>query len=216
MSVVVTKRSIPFIPQRTIEGHWRTCGAAALAMGYASFGLDVPLEDIWPRLSLGLSRGEAVGSHRLAADALARGMSAVVLRARDPSVALETVLKSRRVCIANHRLDNESFDGHFSVVVDADEQHVVVHNPYSIAYERIHRATWQSLWGSETQLGEHSGYVLVAMAPPELTPDCDELICPRCRTILPLASDLGVSAGEWDDCWECLFCAFCDASLRCG
>ncbi|QDU58371.1 cysteine peptidase family C39 domain-containing protein [Aeoliella mucimassa] len=210
------KREVHYLPQRTIDGSARTCGAAVLAMAYHTLGKPTAIEDIWRELSHGLAPNQAVGAYRLASHAIRYGLDAVVLRAADPSVALQKVLHSQRIGIVNHQLSGTNPAGHYSIVVDETEREIVIHNPATAANQSVSRELWRKLWLTTTDQSEHTGGVIVAIGDATAAWESEELLCPRCNQVVPLASDLGVSIAEWDPCWECLFCPHCDASLRTG
>ena len=216
MLATAPNRSIPFVRQQAVDGCSRTCAAASLAMVYGSFGIELGIDELWRSLSPGLSATQPVGSHRLAADAIARGLPAVVLRSQLPWRSLRLVEQAGWRCIVNHRLEAESTAGHFSVVVGVDEHQLILHDPYAGPSQQFERTVWLDRWRDGSSCTEHTGNVLVAIGQPGSRTHGDEMICPGCHAVLPLANDIGVAAFAWDDCWECLFCPYCDAALRCG
>lgn len=202
----------------------RMCGAAALAMAYRSLGIDVAQDAVWPQIVGKNGRGDdCARTHRLAADALRRGLAAVVLQARHPWDILAHEPQSVRM-ILNHRPTREAWTGHYTVRVERGADAVIVHDPQFGPNRRLRREDFLPLWlRTANPLCEITGNSLVAIAlatqeehscavcggamPPALP-------CPGCQRPVPLqpASLVGcVDRTCPGRHWERLFCPHCDA-----
>src|SRR5437868_12294264 len=78
---------IPFESQRTAPDP-RMCGAAALCMVYRSFGLPADQGEVWKQVACSRQGRRLARTQPLCKDALRRGLSALILEARDPWAAL--------------------------------------------------------------------------------------------------------------------------------
>src|SRR5262249_17851428 len=108
----------------------RMCGAAALCMVYRSFGVACTQAELAAKLAgAGPARNLGARPYLLAQDALSRGISALVFRARDPLRTLRDCQDQPVRLILNHRLGIESHAGHFSALVSVGEEDVVLHDP---------------------------------------------------------------------------------------
>ena len=76
----------------------KMCGAAALHMVYASLGTPVPQWELWPSVTGG---HECARTRLLCADALARGLSSVILEARDPWQTLQSCQSQQARVVLN-------------------------------------------------------------------------------------------------------------------
>jgi len=202
------------------------CGAAALCMVYRSFGTSCSQSELAARLtSPGPSAGTGVRTYLLAQDALASGLSAIVLRARDPLATLKACRTPLLRAILNHRAKPESPNGHFTVFVDLARENVVVHDPLIGPNTRILQSDLLELWQPLRGSSEITGNVLVVLAKDQQpaepcrrcgTPIPDTRACPACAQSIVLrpASILGcMSAACPERAWEALFCPFCDFVL---
>src|SRR5262249_44289691 len=136
----------------------RMCGAAALCMVYRSFGLRATQAELAPRLrGPGAARDAAARSYLLAQDALARGLSAVVFRARDPLRSLRQGQGRPVRLILNHHLNFTAPTGHFTVLIRVAEQEVVVHDPQRGANTRLLLSDLLKLWRPPAGMSEISG-----------------------------------------------------------
>jgi len=164
-------------------------------------------------------------SYLLAKDALARGLSAIVLRAKDPLRTLKTCHNRRLRVILNHRPRRESPNGHFTVLVDLAGEDVLVHDPLIGPNTRIHLDDLLELWQPLGGVSEITGNVLVVLAKEkQFATPCsrcgsdipDAIACRGCRQLIPLlpATALGcMSASCPERAWETLFCPHCDTAL---
>jgi len=203
----------------------RMCGAAALCMVYRSFGVNCSQSEVVVKLTRPAPFGTiGARSYLLAQDALARGLSAIVLRAKDPVRTLKACHNRRLRVILNHRPRLESPNGHFTVLVDLAGEDVVVHDPLVGPNTRIQLDDLLELWQPSGGLSEITGNVLVVLAKEKqsgapcsrcgsLIPD--SITCPGCDQLIPLhpSSVLGcMSARCPERAWETLFCPHCDTA----
>src|ERR1051326_5522297 len=141
-----SKAAIPYEKQSE-ELSGRSCGAACLCIAYRSLGLDVPQAEIWPAIAKANRFGQISSTtHLMARDALNRGLSAVALQARHPLHALKVCSTKGIRAILNHRVKQDSAGGHYTLMVDLDAQHVIVHDPLFGAARRMTHAELVELW----------------------------------------------------------------------
>lgn len=209
----------------------RACGAACLSMAYRSFGKQVAQTEIWPAISKP-NRFGAVASttHLMAKDAVTRGFRAIAFQARHPAQVLRLCRASGIRAILNHRVQADSPSGHYTVLVDIDGSHVVLHDPLFGAARRLSHAELLQLW-LPTPNSEIAGNVLIAIAPIAdveasscefcHTPMPQSVGCPRCNQ--PVGFEPGIVMGcVRDGCiarmWNWICCPSCDYvfSLRAG
>jgi len=209
------------------QGRRRWCGAAALVMVYRSLGIDCSQPAMWEAIARPSRAGRpAARTYLLAADALRRGLAAVVFEAADPWRALRRCAEHGLRAIVNHRVRADSPLGHYSVLVEIDDQHAVLHDPQWGPARRLARSDLLSLWLPSGEGCEIRGRVLVAVAKPELaarlcptcgTPPPATVVCPRCRGKIPFSPSaaLGCTGASCPSReWETVFCPHCDAGLR--
>jgi hypothetical protein len=213
---------IPFEPQQATG----TCGAAALCMVYRSFGLACTQSEIWERIARpGLCHALRTNTRQLAADALGRGLAALILKAKDPWRALELSVSRGIRVILNQRSTASSQTGHYSLLVGLDDKNVVLHDPYSGPFRQLTRHEFLALWRSTFGPSEVTGQVLVAfdnMQASGLT--CalcgckarESVACFNCKHTLALhpGAILGCESASCPSrTWACLFCPQCDAAM---
>ncbi len=204
----------------------RMCGPAALCMVYRSFGIDCSQAELAAKVARpGPLGNEGARTYLLAQDALARGLSAIVFRARDPLRTLRACQNRPLRLILNHRLRLQSPSGHFTVPVRMADEHVVVHDPQIGPNTHIDQGDLLKLWRPLGPDSEIAGNVLVAFAQGRQAavpcPKCgstipDAIPCPGCGQPVPLqpATVLGcIKASCPERAWETLFCPYCDADL---
>jgi hypothetical protein len=205
----------------------RMCGAAALCMVYRSFGVACSQSEVAAKVVKPTASGNNTGArtYLLAQDALARGLAALVFRARDPLRTLRDCQDRPLRLILNHRLGIESPTGHFTVFVGIADEHVVVHDPQVGPRTRMLRSDLLKLWQPLGSLSEITGNVLVALAnKPDAAGACpkcgtsvpDTVACPACQKLVPLHPNavlgcMNVSCPE--RAWETIFCPYCDQSV---
>jgi len=217
-----TVTGIPY-QQQLSAPYGRTCGAAALAMVYASLGLPDCQKAVWSQIA-----GEdkdvrrTTGSFRLARHALDRGLSAAVLQAARPWDTLASCWFTGARVILNHRLRPDSPLGHFSVLAGFDDDEVFVHDPQFGPFRRLTRDRLLRLWLPSAGGSEIVGHVLVAIASRDDQPNrCDscgamvpaQVGCGRCGNLVPLRPVAALGCSK-RDCgarlWKYVFCPCCD------
>jgi hypothetical protein len=190
-----TASAIPYEKQFDLQAS-RTCGAACLSMVYKSLGQEVPQRLIWPLIAKKNIYGSiASTTHLMAADAVTRGFAAVAIQARHPLQALRVCRDSGIRVILNHRLKPDSPAGHYTVFVDMDETHVILHDPYFGPSRKLPHAVFLELWQPRLPNSEIVGNFLIGIAekPPAPVPCeiCGSTIttpvqCPRCKNPVAL------------------------------
>lgn len=154
-----TLEAIPYEKQYDLKSS-RTCGAACLSMVYRSFGKAIAQDEIWPAIAKPNRFGSLSSTtHLMAADAVSRGIAAIVIQARHPLQALRLCRDSGVRAILNHRLRNHVAIGHYSVLVDIDETHVILHDPLYGPLRRASHAELLSLWQPRFPTCEIAGNV---------------------------------------------------------
>lgn len=217
---------IPFERQEDSTPRFKMCGAAALAMVYRSFGLEVTQAELWPSITGRDRNGDLQArTHLLCRDALRKGYLGIVFRARDPWRALERAAAPHTRAILNHRVAAESAAGHYSVLVGLEPDAAILHDPRLGPGRRVTREELLALWLPTAGSGEITGNVLLVLARSTLrghacgrcgSPFPPATQCPTCHQQFPLhpAGVLGcVDPGCPERIWERLFCPFCDAGI---
>jgi hypothetical protein len=217
--------AIPFERQADPQSG-RMCGAACLSMVYRSFGKEVPQAEIWPAIAKQNQTGSlASTTHLMAKDALGRGLAAVAIQARHPLQALRLCQEGGIRAILNHRLQASSATGHYTVMVDLDSNHVVLHDPSFGPSRRFSQAELLTLWQPPFSNSEIVGNVLIAIAAdPPPAPACrfchtqtpPSIDCPRCNK--PISLRPGAVLGCMNqNCiarmWSYICCPACDFML---
>jgi hypothetical protein len=204
----------------------RMCGAAALCMVYRSFGITASQVELAPKLTGPKASGNsAARTYLMAQDALARGLGAVVFRAKDPLGTLKACQDRPVRLVLNHRMNLESPRGHFSVLVRVADEHVVVHDPQIGPSTRILATDLLKLWRPLGGASEITGNVLAAFGKDRQAadpcPKCETVVpetitCPGCRKpiLLQPAAVLGcMNATCPERTWAALFCPYCDSTV---
>ena len=211
------------------SGNNRLCGAASLSMIYRSFGEVVPQAEIWPRISRLDRLGDgASATYLMAQDALNRGFVALPIQARYPLQVLRLCQDKGIRVVLNHRLQEGSATGHYSVLVDIDGESAVLHDPYFGPARHIPHAALLDLWLPHYPNAEITGNVLIGIAAqPSDVPPCQlcgsvippHVDCPNCRkpVVLQPAMLLGcVGASCAGKMWNYICCPFCDYTWTFG
>jgi len=202
------------------------CGAAALSMVYRSLDLVCSQEEAWGEIARRDRHGRlATRTHLLARDAARRGLAAVVVQVTDPWPVLVRAVAAEARVILNHRLKAESSSGHYSILVDVDDEHVTLHDPRFGPLHRIERSEFLGLWLPGSHPTEIVGNVLVAIETrSELPRDCTECgtevpqtaTCPHCGATIWLrpVAVLGCTRADCGNrVWRRVFCPECDWGL---
>ena len=216
--------AIPYEKQsETLTG--RACGAACLSMVYKSFGMTVPQDEIWPVIAKANRFGQISSTtYLMTQDAVNRGFRAVALQARHPLQALRLAKGAGVRALLNHRVRRDSAAGHYSVLVDIDSTHVILHDPLFGAARKVPHAELVELWLPEVPNSEIVGGVLIAIAPVEpataavaceycRTPMLTVVDCPRCKKPVHLEPSVVLGCVK-DGCiarmWNWVCCPACD------
>ena len=174
--------SIPYARQSDADTN-RTCGAACLSMVYRSFEKEVPQTEIWQTISKPNRFGIlASTTHLMVGDALRRGFDAVAIQARHPLHVLGVCQGAGIRVVLNHRLHSEAGTGHYSVLVDAGQQQVILHDPYFGPSRRLTHAELLELWQPRFPNSEIAGNTLIAIAARQSA----DALCEICRTPVPV------------------------------
>jgi hypothetical protein len=214
--------AIPYEKQSDPHAN-RTCGAACLSMVYRSFGKEVAQAEIWPVIAKENRFGSlASTTHLMVKDALGRGLSAVAIQARNPLQVLRLCRESGFRAIINHRLNQQSPAGHFTVLVNIDEANVVLHDPLLGPSRRLSHAALLELWQPRFPNSEIVGNILIGIAAKPPAPSTCELCrtplpsnvdCPNCGKLIGLQPGIVLGCMN-NDCvarmWNYLCCPFCD------
>lgn len=214
--------SIPYEAQLQRDGD-RTCAAAALIMVYSSFGITLPQEAVWRVVALPDGRkGLYARTNRLAFDAVARGLSAVTLKARDPIRAVREILTAGDRAIMNHRLTEDSWKGHYTVALSADDSAIVFHDPEFGPSQTRSTELMRELWTPKYSGCEITGNFLIALSNQSQSPctcaacgaSCPTAVqCCYCRLEVPLqpVAALGCTIPTCPSrLWELILCPYCD------
>ncbi len=217
---------IPYVKQPDSPGE-RTCGAACLSMVYASLGLKVTPNEIWPNISKRNRFGSmASTTHLMAKDAISRGFEAIVIQASHPLLALKACRDHNLRVVLNHRLTTDSPAGHYSVLADLDRGEVIVHDPLVGPDRRLTFAELLDVWRAGVPISETIGNVLIAVGPKTEDPgpaSCSvckvelpaEIACPQCKHPVSLKpfEALGCIAKHCAGrLWSYLCCPECDCT----
>jgi hypothetical protein len=212
---------IPYVRQGDSREH-RMCGAAALSMVYQSLGRDVTQDEIWANIKAADRRGAM--THTLAADALSRDFSALIVQLERPLEFLKTCQAHGVRVVLNHRLKPSSAAGHFTVLADLTADQVVLHDPQLGPAQWLRFADLLDLWQPRPGVPEVRGNIAVAIADGRKAewscPVCqtavpESITCAGCRQTISLHPRVVLGCVR-DDCagrtWTQLFCPRCDAS----
>jgi len=211
----------PDIPyERQAAG--KMCGAAALHMVYASLGAPVSQRELWPSVTGG---HECARTRLLCADALTRGLSSVILEARDPWQTLQNCQTHQARVVLNHRPMPAAWTGHYTVLVDIDDTQAWLHDPQFGPRRLESRTRLLELWRPLEPKSEITGNVLVAfdraddaVSSPCSTcgaPALDTLTCRTCQRAFPLRPWAAVGCINplcSARLWQRLFCPHCDTA----
>ncbi|MFO0880187.1 MAG: papain-like cysteine protease family protein [Gemmataceae bacterium] len=211
------------IPYQRQE-HPTGCGAAALAMVYASLGVPATQADLWPAVSQERHGELRCFTHRLCRNALDRGLAAVILRTREAWPTLTRCLAASVHVILHHRLASNNKSGHYSVLLGLTDDSVYLHDPSLGAHRCLPRAEFLRLWSPTAGHSEVVGHVLVAVASVPGDDHCavcqqpipTEVSCALCKASIVLRPSAAVGCLH-QACpgrlFETCYCPACDMSL---
>lgn len=217
-----TYNTPPFVTQADSAGY-RTCGAACLSMVYSALGKPVSGSAIWPKICKQNKAGILSSTtHLMVSHALSCGFAAVAVQARSPIQILRACLDSGIYAILNHRCQNGDSAGHYTTLVDMDDQNVILHDPFVGPARRVPHADLLNLWQPLSYGSEIAGNVIVCVSAVSQDPaNCNlckaaipsDAECPECGTLVPLrpAAPLGcIDSRCLGRLWSFLCCPKCD------
>lgn len=204
----------PYESQRN-RGPGRRCGAAALAMVYRNFGIEIDGETLWDELCRDAKKPESsvsvpIRTLHLARNARSRGLAALPCRLRDPWGFLERLFSNENArnlrVVLNHRLREDSPLGHFTVPagVDPGGETLFVHDPLFGPDRPLSRREILSLWTPRGPDCEISGNIVLLVAQ-EFS---RSVSCPRCECLFGWPTFLL----ENPELFLRRFCPNCDAA----
>jgi hypothetical protein len=218
---------VPYERQIDAETERRMCGAAALAMVYRSFGLELTQQQLWPNITGRNPRGTIhAKSFLLCRDALSRGFLGLVLKAQSPWELLLRTRQPGTQVIVNHRVNRETAAGHYSVVVACNQDEVTLHDPRMGPDRKIPKAEFLELWQPNTPRSEITGNIAIVitknLSDVQMCATCQNLmppayVCATCKRTVPLQPSraLGcLSARCGGRLWSTLFCPYCDSPVE--
>lgn len=180
-----------------------SCGAAALAIVYRSFGIKTNQEIVFHET------GRSRRMVRLASHTRKTGFQSIIVQWKD---GWKGICAARRACpdaqvILNHRLFADSGHGHYSVVSDLlpENDIIIVHDPMFGPGRYWDRGVLERLW--EIAGGEIRGRAALLVAKP-VDREAVTRHCPHCRT--PVAENLVELVSSF---CERLFCTGCDRTI---
>ena len=173
---------IPYEKQLFNSPSQRSCGAAALRMVYASYGLGDKQVDIWAAISTPSRAGGLYAeNYKMITHILSRGLAAVFVQAIDPVELTKRLLNQHIRVIMNYRANASSTAGHYTVALKDTGKGLRLHNPET-APDRFERYNaLYKLWTRLTSNDEAIGNVLVAVAQASLA----LVTCGICSTVIP-------------------------------
>lgn len=211
-----------FVPQSTDENH-RACGAASLAMAYQRCGISIEQNEIWNAIRHEHEGNFRAHTYHLAQDAIRRGLSACIIQSHQPLDILSACWQSNATAIVNHRLSEDSDEGHYSVLAGFNRDEIIFHDPLLGPSSAYTHDSFLSLWlPRQADFGEISGNVLLVITPSPtqkmLWCHCEKIIdsetlCESCATKISLqpASVLGCWNPRCSERrWLRIFCPNCD------
>jgi hypothetical protein len=221
----MTERKLQNIPYER-QSDAKTCGASALCMVYRSFGLACTQAEVWSKVSLGNTAPRGAPSYALAQDAIQRGLSALMIRARNPFQILKRCEAAAIPAILNHRARIELPTGHYTVFIELADDHVTLHDPQLGAFTRLAPTDLLKLWLPYGAPSEITGNVLIAFGKgSRSTPPCPRcgsrlpaaVSCPSCLKMISLQPGAVLACGDStcpERAWELVYCPFCECGLR--
>lgn len=198
------------------------CGAAALVMAYRQCGIEVDQNELWDDIAHEHNGNRRAHTHHMAADALKRGLVAVIMQTHQPWRLLEQCYRNNISVVINHRIHSTTDEGHYSLLTGISYESVTIHDPLVGPNCQYDLNEFQTLWLPKSVSSEIAGNVLIAIArrdeQPSIWSHCNNpfeeaLRCQNCQFPIPLKPARAL--GCWkQDCrerfWWKLFCPRCD------
>lgn len=208
-------------PQLQVD-HQRMCGAAALVMAFRRYGIEVAQEKVWPAISRKHAGYQRAHTYLMAQAAIARGLIATILQTHRPWDTLKTCWQHNLTAIVNHRMHENSSDGHYSLLGRVTSDHLELYDPWQGPQTRLGRKQFLRLWLPTSDTDEISGNVLLCISTAEqqrgLWCHCNRLIdrtirCKECRQSFEIGATEALGCWNWtcfERRWLRIFCPYCD------
>ena len=184
----------------------RRCGAAALVMVYRSFGRIADQETVWNELQSYSAEKTRTRTFHLARNALEHGLSAVVVRIRNPMAFLlaENFPEVRVISVC--RIHRDSGLGHFSLFLgmDSETQTGSLHDPQFGPNRLVDITEFLELWTPRGTNDEITKNIAVLIAETQTVPT----VCSACAQTFYL--DPIRCSEDTSPIFETRFCPFCD------
>src|SRR5262249_37307315 len=146
----------------------RACGAVCLSRAYRSFGKQIPSEQIWPQIAKQNRLGSmASTTHLMTLHAASQGLHALAIQARHPLRVLQICRDQNIRAILNHGPQPGINTGHFTMLVDVDDQNVVLFDPAYESPRRVPHSEFMQLWQPQSPQSEILGSVLIGIVAEE-------------------------------------------------
>jgi hypothetical protein len=202
----------------------RICGASCAVMILRSFGKMANRQKIWAALRQPSPvGGENIPTSTLTKFLCGKGLPATTVRAKNPEKLIEKCVTHELPAILCCRQSPTSDLGHFVVLVGAEQENIVVHDPELGPNHKISRKIISELFEPIGEPSELTSRVLIIIgkAPTEES-QCDECgtskhllstQCPTCSNIvlLPPASVTGcIKPSCQKSLLESIICSHCD------
>jgi len=207
----------------------RSCGAAALTMVYKSFNIDCNQEEIWRNISLPDSNGTLfTKSFCICRHALNNGLSSIIVNVKDDRAwdTLKLCNGSAIRIILNHRLDQHSHLGHYTVLLRiVDDAHIEIHDPQKGERQRLSKEVLKIKWHQRSSEDEITGRILIAFSRNNVDEaKCEfcganipeSIYCPSCRNEVFLHPKKVIGCIK-KNCngrnWDNIICPYCNNSI---
>lgn len=221
--MMIATPEAPALEMAPVSPVVRDCGAACLSVVYRTFGREVTRTEIWPAIAKQNRFGSISSTtHLMAKDALSRGLAALAIQVRHPLQALRLCRDSGIRAILNHRLKPDLPTGHYTVLLDIDDKHAIVYDPFFDSSRCLAHAELLELWQPLVSGSEIVGNVLIGVAvEPTSLPACQVcgaaiepvVECPRCKKAVSLQPSVLIGCMS-EACiarmWNYLCCPSCD------
>lgn len=215
---------IPYKEQDKEHEHKGMCGAGSLDMVYASFGNPQDQHKIFEAIAVPTKKdGEKSSSgstYKMSRDAINRGFYALTLAIKDPLTFFKNfqVMKESIRVILVHKVYPKSNSCHATVLLDATDKYVIVHDPSGKPNRRIKKDFFLEMW-------KERGYCLVAVSDRKsASNNCavcgkaipDKISCPTCPKMIWLEPKevLGCINNSCSNrMWNYILCPYCGHSI---